>query len=60
MSDLKLKEQSKAELEGKLKKLSETINERSVKIEYLEKVRKDNKNQESHLRKAVDIKAHAY
>lgn len=38
-SDLKQKEQTKNELEDKIKDLSETINERAVKIEYLEKVR---------------------
>ena len=44
MSDLKQKEMTKQELEEKIRKLSETISERSIKIDYLEKVRKDNEN----------------
>ena len=44
LSDLKQKEMTKQELEEKIRKLSETISERSIKIDYLEKVRKDNEN----------------
>lgn len=40
--------------------MSETINERAIKIDYLEKVRKDNENQEKHLRNTVEIKNQAY
>lgn len=57
---MKLKELSKQELEDKIRKLSETISESSIKINYLEKVRKDNDNQEKHLRNTVEVKNHAY
>ena len=60
MSEMKLKELSKQELEDKIRKLSETISESSIKINYLEKVRKDNDNQEKHLRNTVEVKNHAY
>lgn len=60
LKDFKAVEGTKKELELKLKNLSEQLNERSMKIEYLEKVRKDCEDQERHLKKSIDIKSHAY
>lgn len=40
--------------------MKEQLNESNMKIEYLEKVRKDCTDQEKHLKKSIDIKTYAF
>jgi pyruvate formate-lyase activating enzyme-like uncharacterized protein len=60
LKDLKGIENGKKDLELKIKNLSEQLNDRSMKVDYLEKVRKDCEDQERHLKKSIDIKSYAY
>jgi pyruvate formate-lyase activating enzyme-like uncharacterized protein len=60
LRDIRNVEATKKEMETKLKKMNETLNERSMRIDYLEKVRKDCEEQEKHLKKSIDVKSYAY
>ena len=60
LKDQRSVENSKKDLEQRMRSMNEQLNERSMKIDYLEKVRKDCQDQERLMKKSIDIKSYAY
>lgn len=60
IKDLKKREEGAQEIQKKLQDLQAQLAERSIKIDYLEKLRNDQKSQELHLKKSIEAKERAY
>jgi hypothetical protein len=60
LKDFKNVESSKKDIELRLRQMSDQYQEKSMRVDYLEKVRKDQEDQEKVLKKSIDIKSYAY